>query len=92
MLCVETYNNSAVTLSLSLPQNPQLRVPVWLFTINCPLLQEYLSHASISSQSQLELTNASHYCSLLNMTDLTQRKVVTALSQHLIHGTYAGMN
>lgn len=48
-------------------------------------LQEYLTGASVSQQSLLEVTNMSRCLSVTNLADLAQRKLVTALSHHLVY-------
>lgn len=49
-------------------------------------LQEYLSSECVSSDSLMELSNVSWSRSILNMAECTQRKLVTALSQHVTYG------
>ena len=49
-------------------------------------MQEYLTGASVSQQSLLEVTNMSRCLSVTNLADLAQRKLVTALSHHLVYG------
>ena len=58
--------------------------PSWfLFSVD---LQEYLSTECVSSDSQMELSNVSWSRSILNMAECSQRKLVTALSQHVTYG------
>ena len=53
----------------------------------CPVLpQEYLSSDCVSNNSLLEISNASRSRSILNMAECSQRKLVTALSQHVTYG------
>jgi len=48
-------------------------------------LQEYLTSACISGQSLLEMSNISRGSSMANLTDYAERKLVTALSHHIVH-------
>ena len=52
-------------------------------------VQEYLSTECVSSDSLLELSNSSWSRSILNMAECSQRKLVTALSQHVTYGKIA---